>query len=167
MHAVYVAVKMPLLVLSTLVITGALNGMLAQVLGSGLSFAQSLKASLMCFALFSLIVGALSPVVIFMVLQAPSPLTQSGAEWYRGFLLANTVLIAFAGIVANARLLSTLHAFAQDAVVAWNTLVAWLLGNLFVGAQLSYNLRPFFSNPDYVVEFLRPEPFDGTFSRGA
>lgn len=118
LHAVYVAVKMPLLVFCTLLITGVLNGMLAQVLGSGLSFVQSLKASLMCFALFSLVVGALSPVIIFMVLQAPSPLTQSGAEWYRGFLLANTVLIAFAGIVAHARLLHTLHAFAQNAAIA-------------------------------------------------
>jgi hypothetical protein len=162
-QAVYVAMKMPLLVLLTLAFTGLLNGILGQILGAGLSFAQSLRASLMCFATFSMIVGSLSPIMVAMVLDAPGPGAPGAEDWYRGFLLVNTGIIAFAGIVANQKLLRTLVAFSGSADVAFRTLLAWLAGNLFVGAQLSYNLRPFFSNPTYPVELLRPEPFDSTF----
>jgi hypothetical protein len=163
LQAAYVAAKMPLLIISTLLLTGVLNGMLGQVLGAGLSFAQSLRMSLMCFAVVAMILGGLSPVLIFAVLDAPGPFDVGAADWYRGFLLINTLLIAFAGLVANAKLLLTLHAFTNSTAVAWNTFIAWVAAQLFVGAQLSYNLRPFFSNPDFPVEFLRPQPFDGTF----
>ena len=46
----YVAVKLPLLIFATLLTNGLINGMLAQVLGSGLSFRQTLLAMLMSFA---------------------------------------------------------------------------------------------------------------------
>jgi hypothetical protein len=162
-QAVFVAIKMPLLVLLTLTLTGLLNGILGQLLGAGLSFGQSLKASLMGFALFSLIVGALSPVMFFLVLDAPGPGVQGAEGWYQWFLMLNTGVIAFAGVISQRKLLGTLLAFCKSPTVAFQTLLAWLGSNLFVGAQLSYNLRPFFSNPTYPVEFLRPHPFDSTF----
>ncbi len=40
---------------------------------------------------------------------------------------------------------------------------AWLIGNLFVGAQISWILRPYFVSPGLKVEFLRVDPFDGNF----
>ena len=42
-------------------------------------------------------------------------------------------------------------------------MIAWLLVNLIVGAQISWNLRPWFGTPGMSGEFLRPEPFDGNF----
>src|SRR6187431_944724 len=66
----YVAVKLPLLIFLTLLTNGLLNGMLAQVLGSGLGFKQTVLAMLMSFACFSLITGALSPVALMMVVDA-------------------------------------------------------------------------------------------------
>jgi hypothetical protein len=41
--------------------------------------------------------------------------------------------------------------------------VAWLLVNLIVGAQISWNMRPWFGTPGMSIQFLRPHPFDGTF----
>jgi hypothetical protein len=35
--------------------------------------------------------------------------------------------------------------------------------NLLVGAQISWNLRPWFGSPGMSVAFLREHPFDGTF----
>ncbi len=159
----YVALKMPALIALTLAVNGLINGMLAVLLESGLSFRQTLKAQLMSFALFSLIVGSLSPIVIAMVLDAPSADSPEAAGWYAGFLLTHTAIIAFAGIVANHKLLRLLQAFSNSPRTGWMTLIAWLAGNLFVGAQLSYNLRPFFGNPDLPVQFLRPNPFEGNF----
>ncbi|MCB1226712.1 MAG: hypothetical protein KDK99_12935 [Verrucomicrobiales bacterium] len=163
MMALYVGIKMPLLVGLTLLVNGLLNGMLAQVLGSGLSFRQTLTACLMSFAIFSLVAGSLSPVVMAAVLDAPERGTEISAAWYRGFLLSQTAVIAGAGVLANYRLLKLLRHVSGSDAVGTRTLLAWLTGNLFVGAQLSYTLRPFFGNPDLEVQFLRPNPFEGNF----
>lgn len=162
-QGLFVAVKMPALITLTLTVNGLLNGMLAILLESGLSFRQTLKAQLMSFALFGLIVGSLSPIVIGMVLDAPPADSPEASGWYPVFLLTHTAIIAFAGIAANYKLLRLLQAFSKSRRTGWVTLIAWLAGNLFVGAQLSYNLRPFFGNPKLPIQFLRPNPFDGSF----
>lgn len=163
LQGVFVAIKMPLLIFLTLLVNGLLNGMLGLLLGSGLSFRQTLQACLMSFAIFSLIVGSLSPIAIAMVLDAPPPDAPEAPEWYRAILLTHTAIIAFAGVVANHKLLRLLQVFSGSTSTGWRTLLAWLAGNLFVGAQLSYNLRPFFGNPKLPIEFLRTHPFQGNF----
>ena len=161
--ACYVAVKMPLLIFLTLAVNGLVNGMFGSLLGSGMSFRQTLQACLMSFAVFAMIVASLAPLMIAMALDRPADGEPGLGQWYRGFLLLNTAAIAFAGMVANHKLLRLIAAFSGSLAAAWRTLAAWLAGNLFVGAQLSYNLRPFFGNPRQGVEFLRPDPFGGTF----
>ncbi len=161
--ACYVAVKMPLLIFLTLGVNGLINGMFGALLGSGMSFRQTLRACLMSFALFALIVGSLAPVVACMALDRPADGDPALESWYPVFLLTNTAVIAFAGIVANRKLLRLIEAYSGSRAAAWRTLLAWLAGNLFVGAQLSYNLRPFFGNPTLPVAFVRPDPFNGTF----
>lgn len=163
LQGVFVAIKMPLLIFLTLLVNGLINGMLGQLLGSGMSFRQTIVACLMSFAIFSLIVGSFSPLIIAWVLDSPPPGTEAGRDWYRIFLLGNTVIIAFAGIVANHKLLRLIQVFSGDAATGWRTLIAWLAGNLFVGAQLSYILRPFFGNPELPVQFLRDHPLEGNF----
>lgn len=163
LQGIYVAVKLPLLIMLTLGANGLINGMFGALLGSGMSFRQTMHACLMSFALFAVIVGSLSPITIGMVLDAPRPNEPGAQNWYRVFLLLNTVVIAFAGIIANHKLLRLIEEFSGSRTAAWRTLIAWLAGNLFVGAQLSFNLRPFFGNPNLPVQFLRPNPFDGNF----
>ena len=163
MMALFVAVKMPLLIFLTLGVNGLINGMFGSLLGSGMSFRQTMQSCLMSFALFALIVGSLAPIMMGMALDRPADGTRDMEGWYRVFLLSNTAVIAFAGIIANHKLLRLIEAFSGSRAAARRTLVAWLAGNLFVGAQLSYILRPFFGNPALPVEFLRPDPFHGTF----
>lgn len=153
----FVAVKLPLLVFLTLLTNGLLNGMLSQVLGSGLGFRQTLLAMLMSFAGFSLITGALSPVALMMVLDAPAPGEPGAGHSYRVILLVHTAIIAFAGITAHRRFYPILAASADHPAAAARVFIAWLAGNLFVGAQLSWNLRPFFGQPARDVTFLRSD----------
>jgi len=47
--------------------------------------------------------------------------------------------------------------------VAGRVLLAWLVGNLFLGSQLSWMLRPFIGSPGLRVEFLRSDAFSGNF----
>jgi hypothetical protein len=82
---------------------------------------------------------------------------------YGFILLTFVVIIAFAGVTANLRLLQLLEHFAKRPGVAFGVLFAWLVGNLFFGTQLSWILRPFIGSPGLQVEFLRANAFKGNF----
>ena len=159
----YVALKLPLLIFLVLLVNGLISSMFASLLGSGLSFRQTLTMSLVSFTTAALILGALSPVTLFMVANAPGANTPEAPRYHQIFLLTNTALIAYAGIVGNVKAYRVLAAFTGRVKAARRTLLAWLAVNLFVGAQLSYNLRPFFGNPEREVVFLRENAFNGSF----
>ncbi|MBK1831864.1 hypothetical protein JIN77_14105 [Verrucomicrobiaceae bacterium R5-34] len=159
----YVAVKFPLVIFATLLVNGVLNGMLALVLGSGISFRQSVQFLLAGFALMAVILGSLSPVTCFMALQAPMPEHPGAKQWHSALLLIHTLVIAYAGIIAHRSLLGQLRDFASSPKLGTRTFFAWLAGNLFVGAQISWIMRPFFGSPGLAVQFLRDDPMEGSF----
>src|SRR5256885_786597 len=64
-----------------------------------------------------------------------------------GFMqLTAVVLIAYAGVMANLKLLPLLRELSGSALVARKVVFAWLAGNLLLGSQLCWNLRPFIGN---------------------
>ncbi len=153
----FVALKLPMLILLTLSVNGVINGMLALVMGSGLTFRQTLMAILMSFATFALITGALSPIALAAVLNAPGPGEPGGPTAYRLILLTHVAIVAFAGITAHRKFLPVLQSVSANRRVGALVFLVWLAGNLLVGAQLSWNLRPFFGQPGRPVEFLRAD----------
>ena len=166
LQAFYVAIKLPLLILLTTLGNGLLNGMLAPLLGLNLTFRQSLTAVLVSFAIASAILGALSPIALFIVWNTP-PLTSATRLWSPeyGFLQLMLVLfLAYAGIIANVRLLPLLRQFTRSLTIARNVLFAWLAGNLFLGSQLCWMLRPFIWDPAGPVTFIGRQYFHGSFS---
>jgi hypothetical protein len=163
LQSVFTAIKFPLLIFLTCLGNGAVNGMLAQVLGSGLSFKQTAFAILMSFALASVILGAFSPITLFILYNAPPLGSQYAIIGHSLMLLTHVFAIAFAGIVANQRLLALLRKMTGREAMARTVLFAWLGGNLFLGAQLAWILRPFIGTPHMAVEFLRHDPLRGNF----
>src|ERR1022692_3147931 len=163
-QAVFASIKLPLIMLLTAAGNALLNGMLAPLLGLRLHFRQSFLAILASFALASAILGAFSPLAGFVIWNAP-PLAEgaSNSATHAAILRLLVVVIAFAGSAANFRLLQLLRALAADSAVARRVLFAWLAGNLFLGSQLSWVLRPFIGNPLMPVEFLRGDAFHGNF----
>lgn len=159
----YVAVKLPLLVGLTLACNALLNGLLGLLLGTGLGFRQSFFALLTSFALAGVILGSLAPVTFLLAWNAPPPDAAGAKTAHAAYLVLHTLLIGFAGIAANIHLHRLLAAKAPTKMAAIATLLAWLGGNGFLGAQFSYLLRPFFGTPTLKVQFLRDDPFDGTF----
>ena len=159
----YVAIKLPLLVFLTLLANGLMNGILAQVLGSGLSISESLQSQLMSFMIFGLILGGLSPIAFAMAWSAPGSDDEWKFEAYRTQVHVHTLIIAYAGVVANYKLFRMLEAKTGSRAIARKTFLAWLVGNLFVGAQLSWNLRPFFGSPYADPLLFRADAFDKTF----
>ena len=165
LQAFYVAIKLPLLILLTTLGNGLLNGMLAPLLGLNMSLRQSLTAVLISFAMASAILGALSPVALFVVWNVPpfTNATRPSSTEYAFLQLALVVFIAYAGVIANVRLLPLLQQFARSLPAARNVLFAWLAGNLFLGSQLCWVLRPFIWEPNSPVIFLGRENLRGSF----
>lgn len=164
-QAAYTAVKLPLILLLTSLGNGLLNAMLAPLLGVNLTLRQSLVAVLMSFGIAAVILGAFSPLLCFLVWNtpelAPGARTNSGAHSL--VLLCETAMIAFAGIAANVRLLRLLAEAGGSPGAARKVLFFWLAGNLLLGSQLAWILRPFVGSPDLPVEFLRPNALEGNF----
>ena len=157
-QAAFTAVKMPLLIFSTCAANALLNGLLAQVLGTGLGFRQTSMAILMSFTIASLILAALSPVAFFILLNTPPLSSAARGIGHSVTLLSDVLFIAYAGVVANRRLLGLLTAVCPRRATARQVFWSWLAGNLFLGAQLSWVLRPFIGSPGLAVEFLRADP---------
>ena len=165
LQACYVAVKLPLLLLLTSLGNGLLNGMLAPLLGLNVTFRQSLSAVLVSFAYAALVLGALSPVALFVVWNTPAlaPETRAWSPEYAFLQLALVGFIAFAGVVGNLQLLPLLRQLTRNRVAARNVLVAWLAGNLFLGSQICWVLRPFVWDPGRPVAFIGPDCLHGSF----
>src|SRR4030095_12841865 len=147
LQSVFTAIKFPLLIFLTCIGNGAVNGMLAQVLGSGLSFRQTAVAILMSFAVASLILGGFSPITLFILYNAPPLASEHAIIGHSVMLLTHVLVIAFAGVMANRRLFGLLRKMKGRDATARAVLFSWLAGNLFLGAQLAWNLRPFIGSP--------------------
>ena len=163
-QALSVAIKFPLIILLTTLGNALINGMLAPLLGLNIPFRQSFSAVVMSFAITSAILGAFSPLIAFMVWNAPpmSPQAVTGPA-YSLIKLVHVAVIAFAGVVGNARLFQLLAQLGGNKNVARRVLFAWLAGNLFLGSQLGWILRPFIGSPELPVEFFRATALHGNF----
>ena len=163
-QALYAGVKLPLILLLTAAGNALLNAMLAPLLGLPLHFRQSFLGILASFALAATILGAFSPLAAFVIWNAPAlDAGVSNSTTHAGILLLLVAVIAVAGIAANLRLFQLLRSLAGASGVAWRVLLAWLAGNLLLGSQLSWILRPFIGAPGLPVEFLRATAFEGNF----
>ena len=162
-QSLFTAIKFPLLICLTCAGNALVNGMLAQILGSGLSFKQTFVAILMSFAIAALILGGFAPITLFIWYNAPPLASKNAILGHSVMLLAHVAAIAFAGLMANRRLLDLLRKMSGHVATARTVLFSWLAGNLFLGAQLAWNLRPFIGSPRLAVQFLRDDPLRGNF----
>ena len=102
-QALYVAIKFPLIILLTTFGNTLLNAMLAPLLGLNISMRQSFLAVLFSFTIASAILGSFSPLVAFLVWNAP-PLSASAevsGGTYSFIQLTHVGVIAFAGVTAT------------------------------------------------------------------
>lgn len=164
-QALMVAIKFPLIILLTMIGNALLNAMLAPLLGLRTSWRHCFLAVLLSFLLAAAILGSFSPLIFFLVWNCP-PLTSpsvTGHLVYNLILLLHVGIIALSGTIGNLRLSLLLQQLSGNAVVARRVLLAWLAGNLFLGSQVSWILRPFIGSPDLPIQFLRSDAFHGNF----
>jgi hypothetical protein len=160
LHAAYVAVKLPLLLVATALLNAVLNALWARRLQVDLSFGELLRSVLLAFALAAVVLGSFTPVVLFLDVALPGVADADAHLAHNVLGLAHVALVAWVGIQVVRRQIAWLEERAAASRLVVST---WLAMNLLVGAQLSWNLRPWFGTPGMGIEFLRPHPFDGSF----
>lgn len=165
LQSLYTGIKLPLAILLTTLGNGLLNGMLAPLLGATLTFRQSLALVLVSFTITALILGALSPVALFVIWNTPplSAATHVASPEYGFMQLTIAGFIALAGVIGNVRLFPLLWEWIGSRAVARNVLLAWLTGNLFLGSQICWILRPFVWDPTGRMEFIGSQYLHGSF----
>ena len=165
LQSLYTAVKLPLAILLTTLGNGLLNGMLAPLLGLNVTLRQSLVLVLFGFAVTALILGALSPVALFLVWNTPplNAATQLSSPEYGLLQLTLALFVAVAGVAGCARLWPLLRQWAGSARIGGRVLFAWLATNLLLGSQICWVLRPFIWDPAGPVRFIGREYLRGSF----
>ena len=164
-QGMWTALKLPLVLIATAAGNALINAMLAPLFGLNLRLRESFAAVLASFAFAAAILGAFSPVMFFLVWNVPPP--GAGAApataGHGVMLLTLVVMIAFAGVVSNVRLLGLLRQLGGGAAAAARLLLAWLTINLLLGSQLSWIARPFIGRADQPVRIFEPEALHGNF----
>jgi hypothetical protein len=163
LQSFYTAIKFPLVIFLTCIGNGAVNGMLAQLLGSGFSFKQTAFALLMSFAIAATILGGFAPIALFVWFNTPPLESKAAILGHSIMLLMHVLVIALAGVIANWRLLELVRKMSGRNRTAGAVLFSWLTGNFFLGAQLAWSLRPFVGSPELAVRFFRDDPLRGNF----
>jgi hypothetical protein len=131
LQSLYTAIKFPLLIFLTCAGNALVNGMLAQILGSGLSFKQTSLAILMSFAMAAIILAGFSPVTLFIWYNAPPLESKSAILGHSVMLLTHVSAIAFAGVMANRRLFDLLKKISGRDTTARAVLFSWLAAIFF------------------------------------
>lgn len=145
--AVFSAIKVPILLLLSSVVTLPSFYVLHAVLGLRDDFRAACHGLWGAQAALAIMLGALAPVVAFLALSASDPYFLTLAD---GALFAAAVMV---GQVVLRRHYRPLLARDRRHRV---TLACWAVLYVFFAIQLAWVLRPFLGTPGYPVEFLRP-----------
>ncbi|MCE9614728.1 MAG: hypothetical protein K8T26_10660 [Lentisphaerae bacterium] len=163
--ALYVGIKLPMMVFMTTGTVSVFNWMAALALGCSLGYRQTLFLAAGAMAVSGWLLLALAPVALMFIVSSV-PGSGTGAELryaHNVMLLTHIAVLAGAGVAGNARLLAWLRTVASTRARARTVFIVWLAVFAFVGCQASWLLRPFVGSPFYPVVFLRPDALERNF----
>ncbi|MBI4611995.1 MAG: hypothetical protein HY720_00130 [Planctomycetes bacterium] len=160
--ALYVAIKLPLLLLLTSWFVLLLNWISSRILGAELSFLQVGVLSYLAMAVASLILLALVPVTLLFTYCAPEQSLDARVT-HNSLLLMHVGAIGLAGLAGTRFLWKALSGLPAAGPRVRSIYAVWLLSFVLVGCQLSWILRPWVGSVYYDPVFIRAEALDGNF----
>ena len=158
--ALYAAIKLPLVLLATAMLTLGVCWVMARLLGwrVGLDLAATLV--LLPLAVASVILLSLAPVSALFTLSAPAP--ESAARLTHNLLyLTHTGLVGVAALAGTTALWRLLRLLLADRRRADLIFILWLAAYAVVGGEVAWALRPFVGSVYEEVRFLRPNALEG------
>jgi hypothetical protein len=163
LQAAYAAIKMPVLIFSVTLASAVINTMLAQVMGTRMSFRQVCACMCVAFAVASLLLGSFAPVVLFFLIQSPASDSPEAMITYRVLLATHTAVVAVCGILGNIKLCELLNVLTGSQTKAVRVFLVWFVIAGLVGCQLSWLISPFLATPGVPLPFFNPNAFKTNF----
>lgn len=159
--ASYVAIKVPLLMLSTAAITALFNWIVAALLGLRMQPAQTFALTLVPLAIASIVAASLAPVAWFFTQALPDP-SPTQRTLHNVLYLVHVAIVAAGGIAGTSTLRRVLtDACDGNAAMARAVRFAWVVVYAFVGGEIGWILRPFVGSVYLPVVFLRDDALHG------
>jgi hypothetical protein len=159
--AIYVAIKIPLLMLSTAAITALFNWIVAALLGLPLRLPQSFALTIIPLAVAAIVMASLAPVAWLFTSSLPAP-SPTQRTLHNLLYLIHTILLAAGGVTGTSTLRHALLAVCGgDVGRARRIRVAWIAAYAFVGGEIAWLLRPFVGSVYLPVVFLRSDALQG------
>ena len=154
LQVVYSAVKVPLLLLVTFVLSLPNFYVLNTLFGVGADFGQALRALLATQAALTVILAAFAPF---------TALWYASSSDYRMAILFNALMFGLASVGAQVLLRRLYRPLIERDARHRVLLRIWLVVYAFVGVQLGWLLRPFVGDPRMPTRFLREGMWDNAY----
>jgi hypothetical protein len=156
LQVVYSAVKVPLLLLGTFVLSLPSFFVVNTLFGLRSDFTHSLRALLATQAGLTIILASFAPFTI---------LWYASSSNYRGAILFNTLMFGCASFTAQWLLRRFYEPLIKRNPQHRLLLRAWLVIYAFVGIQMAWVLRPFIGYPDAPTQFFRQDAWGNAYVR--
>jgi hypothetical protein len=148
------AVKVPLLLLATLLLSLPSYFVLNTLLGLRSDFATAWRAVVASQAGLTIILLSLAPLTAFWYASSSN---------YRAAIFFNALMFAVASLGAQWLLRRSYRPLIErDPKHRW-LLRTWIVLYAFVGIQMGWNLRPFIGSPEQPVRFFREGPWENAY----
>ena len=156
LQVVYSAVKVPLLLLGTFVLSLPSFFVVNTLFGLRSDFSHSLRALLATQAGLTIILASFAPFTI---------LWYASSSNYRGAILFNTLMFGCASLTAQWLLRQFYEPLIRRNPRHRLLMRAWLVIYAFVGIQMAWVLRPFIGYPDAPTQFFRQDAWGNAYVR--
>lgn len=154
LQVVYSAVKVPLLLLITFVLSLPNFYVLNTLFGVGADFAQALRALLATQAALTVILAAFAPF---------TALWYASSSDYRMAILFNALMFGLASAGAQLLLRRLYRPLIERDARHRTLLRVWLVVYAFVGIQMGWLLRPFVGDPRAPTRFFREDTWGNAY----
>ena len=154
LQMLYSAVKVPLLLGVTFVLSLPLFFVLNTLLGTRDDFAQVLRSLIVTQAVLTIILASFAPLTLFWYLS-----------WgrYDTAVLFNVVMFGGASLASQVVLKRCYTPLIAANPIHRNLVRVWLVIYAFVGIQMGWVLRPFIGTPGLPVRFLSDETWGNAY----
>lgn len=150
----YSALKVPLLLMATLLLGLPTYLILNTLLGVRSDFAAAWRAVVASQAGFTIILVSLAPLTL---------LFYASTTFYQGAVFFNALIFALSSLGAQWILARSYRPLIERNPNHRFLLRTWLILYAFVGIQMGWNLRPFVGDPAKPSQFFRPGPWENAY----
>ena len=159
--AMYVAAKVPMMLIATAVLTALCNWTIGALLGLPLPLRQTFSLTVVPLAIASIVAASLAPLALFFALSLPPP-SASQRTLHNVFYLIHTMTLAAAGLAGASKLREALLEAANGREkLARAVQYSWIVIYAFVAGELAWVLRPFVGSVYLPVVFMRDDALHG------